>query len=87
MLCLSIHAANLINAGIMPLTFENPDDYEKLSQGDMLEIKNIFEGMDSGKYILNDITNGTSIELKSAFTERQKGMLKAGGLLEYTKKE
>ncbi len=76
-----IHAANLINAGIMPLTFENPDDYDKLSQTDMLSIQNVFEGMDSGKMTLVDETNGAKIPLTCSFTERQKKFLKAGGLL------
>lgn len=76
-----IHAANLINAGIMPLTFENPDDYDKLSQTDMLSIQNVFEGMDSGNMTLVDETNGAKIPLTCSFTERQKKFLKAGGLL------
>lgn len=80
-----IHAANLINAGIMPLTFVNPDDYEKVSQGDMLSISNIFAGMESGKMILKDETKNLELELSCNFTERQKAILKAGGLLEYTK--
>lgn len=80
-----IHAANLINAGIMPLTFRNPDDYDRLTQGDMLRISGVHEGMDKGMMILEDLTNGEKYELECSFTERQKAMLKAGGLLEYTK--
>ncbi len=80
-----IHAANLINAGIMPLTFRNPDDYDRLTQGDMLRISGVHEGMDKGTMILEDLTNGEKYELECSFTERQKAMLKAGGLLEYTK--
>lgn len=80
-----IHAANLINAGIMPLTFKNPDDYDKLNQGDKLRIAGVHAGMDSGEMILEDITNNQKCVLECSFTERQKAMLKAGGLLEYTK--
>ncbi len=80
-----IHIANLINAGIMPLTFENQDDYEKLSQGDKLSIKDIYKGMDSGSVMLKDETNGEEIKLICNFTERQKSILKAGGLLAFTK--
>lgn len=78
-----IHAANLINAGIMPLTFADPDDYDLLSQDDELKIENVYAGMDSGKMILKDVTTGREIALSCEFTERQKAILKAGGLLKY----
>ena len=82
-----IHVANLINAGIMPLTFKNPDDYDKLNQSDKLTLTNVFAGMDSGEIMLKDETTGDEIPLVCSFTERQKAILKEGGLLEYTKKE
>ena len=78
-----IHVANLINAGIMPLTFKNPEDYDKLSQGDELVIENIYAGMDSGEMILQDKTSGEAFTLVCSFTDRQKAILKAGGLLKY----
>lgn len=81
-----IHAANLINAGIMPLTFENPDDYEVLTQGDELRIDGIFDGMDKGRMILKDVTSGRDIPVICNFTERQKAILKDGGLLKYVGK-
>ncbi len=82
-----IHIANLINAGIMPLTFQNPDDYEKIDQGDKLTIKNIYAGMESGAMTLIDETKGLEIPLTCAFTDRQIAILKAGSLLAYTKEE
>ena len=78
-----IHAANLINAGIVPLTFENPDDYDKLNQNDNLSIDNIYVGLDSGRLILKNTDSGLEIPLVCSFTERQKAILKAGGLLKY----
>lgn len=78
-----IHAANLINAGIVPLTFANPDDYDTLSQDDKLVLSDIYAGMDSGKLILKNVTTGKEIELVCNFTDRQKAILKAGGLLKY----
>lgn len=78
-----IHAANLINAGIMPLTFENPDDYDKISQDETLRIEHVYDGMDEGKMVLKDVTTGAEIPLSCSFTERQKAILKAGGLLKY----
>ena len=81
-----IHVANLINAGIMPLTFKNPEDYDKLNQGDKLTLSNVFEGMDKGEITLTNETTGESFALSCSFTERQKEILKAGGLLSFTKK-
>ncbi len=78
-----IHAANLINAGIMPLTFANPDDYDTLSQGDVLKLDNIYEGLESGSLTLKDVTTGEEILLSCSFTDRQKAILKSGGLLKY----
>ncbi len=80
-----IHIANLINSGIMPLTFKNADDYDKLNQGDKLSLTNVFEGMDKGEMVLKNETTGEEFALCCSFTERQKGILKAGSLLQYTK--
>ena len=80
-----IHVANLINVGILPLTFEDPADYDKLTQGDELYLSDIFSGMDSGRITLTNETTGKKIQLCYSFTERQKAILKAGGLLQYTK--
>ena len=82
-----IHVANLINAGIMPLTFANAEDYDKVSQDDMLSIEGVWAGMDSGKMTLKNETTGEEIPLVCAFTERQKAILKAGSLLAYTKEQ
>ncbi len=79
-----IHVANLINAGILPLTFKNPDDYDAIQQGDSLALRGIHEGMDKGEIALEDVTTGRTYTLSCDFTERQKAMLKAGGLLAYT---
>ncbi len=80
-----IHAANLINAGIMPLTFADPADYDKLTQGDSLSLSDVYAGMDSGLITLTDTTTGDTFTLCADFTDRQKAILKAGGLLAYTK--
>ena len=80
-----IHAANLINSGILPLTFKNADDYDKISEGDALSLTDVFAGLDSGEITLTNETNGEKIALECSFTERQKKILKAGGLLAYAK--
>ena len=76
-----IHAANLINAGILPLTFADPADYDKVSQGDRLTLSGVFDGMESGKITLTNETTGETVTLTCSFTERQIAMLRAGGLL------
>lgn len=80
-----IHAANLINAGILPLTFENPDDYDKCVQGENMTLENVFDGMEKGRIILK--TDKYEIPLTCHYTKRQIDILKAGGLLAYTKGE
>ncbi len=82
-----IHAANLINSGILPLTFVDPEDYDTIDQGDELCLDNIFEGLDDGNLILENKTKGKKIALFCNFTDRQKNILKAGGLLAFTKSE
>jgi len=78
-----IHVANLINAGIMPLTFKNEGDYNKVNQGDMLRLDDVYAGMDSGELILTNVTTGETCPLVCSFTDRQKDILKAGSLLAY----
>ena len=80
-----IHVANLINAGILPLTFADPGDYDRLRQGDVLRLCGVFAGMDSGSITLVNETTGEELALCCAFTDRQRDMLKAGGLLAYTR--
>ena len=80
-----IHAANLINAGIIPLTLESSDDYNELSQGDTIELCNVFKALESGKMTVRNITTGKEYTALCEFSERQRGILFAGGLLPYTK--
>ena len=80
-----IHVANLINAGILPLTFKNPDDYELLQQGDKLHLSNILEGMRVGELLLTNENTRSEISLVCDLTQRQMDIVTAGGLLNYTK--
>lgn len=82
-----IHVANLINAGIMPLTFKNPEDYDRISQGDKLRLTGIYDGFDTGVIKLTDETTGETFDLVCDFTQRQKDILKAGSLLAYVAQE
>ena len=80
-----IHIANLINSGILPMTFENPDDYDKLDQDADLQITGIVSGMAEGKLTVTDRTTGNKFNVLCSLTERQRAILLAGGLLNYTK--
>lgn len=82
-----IHIANLINAGIIPLTFENASDYDSISQGDNLVLEDLYNGIKNGAIRLKNTTTQKEITLKCSFTERQIDIIKAGGLLAYTKNQ
>ncbi len=81
-----IHMANLINAGIIPMTFENETDYDKIELLDELVIENAPEQIKNGDTVkVIDKTKGFEFNAKVNLSERQKEMLCAGGLLNYTK--
>ena len=80
-----IHAANLINYGILPLTFVMPMDYDRLTQGDGLTISGVFSGLASGEFTLTDRTTGETFALACELSPRQREILRDGGLLAYTK--
>ncbi|MCP4648965.1 MAG: aconitate hydratase [PVC group bacterium] len=81
-----IHAANLVNFGILPLIFVNPDDYNKIDKNDELDIGDVIGGIDKGCYIdIENKTKNTQIKMGYSLSSRQKEILKAGGLLNYTK--
>lgn len=76
-----IHAANLVNAGILPLIFENPDDYDEIEQGDVLRLDNVRAALGDDRIILH--AGNKDIQLRMELAERQKEVLLAGGLLDY----
>ena len=80
-----IHAANLINAGILPLTFADPADYEWVSQDHVFSACDLYSGMERGEILFTEKDSGRSFRTVCAFTERQRAILRAGGLLNYTK--
>jgi aconitate hydratase len=81
-----IHKQNLINNGILPLTFKNELDYENIDLLDELRIENILNQIDKGIIIVNNIAKSSRYEMLLDVTERQKKILKAGGLLNLIKK-
>ncbi len=84
-----IHRANLINAGILPLTFVNEDDYEKINQGDEIVLANVRADIEADKTELTVVnkTTGTEIPVLCELTGRTKDIILAGGLLDYTREQ
>ena len=83
-----IHQANLINAGILPFTFKNAEDYDKIDQGDTLKLENLLAVVGKGaKATLVNETKNETYELEYEFSDRQEQILLDGGLLGYTKNQ
>ena len=81
-----IHKANLINYGIIPMTFKNPADYDKIAQGDTLELKDLDDSLKNGKPFKVLINGKTEIECVNDIAERSAKIIMAGGLAAYTRK-
>lgn len=82
-----IHAANLVNFGIISLSFKDMADYDKLAQGDDIELPDLKKRLQNNEtVILVDKTKNFTIELTYSLSQRQKDILFAGGLLPYTVK-
>ena len=75
-----IHRANLINFGIVPLTFDNPDDYNLLSQGDIVSLKGLRSAIEGNGQLKIHTTSGI-IKVNALLSEREKSLILAGGLL------
>ncbi len=83
-----IHMANLINSGILPMTFADEADYDRISQGDILVLENAVEQIKTGnELLLTNRTNNTKIRVNTSLSGRQIDMILAGGLLNFTRKQ
>ncbi len=81
-----IHMANLINAGIIPMTFADEADYDRIDQMDELSIHSVIGQIQNGDTVtVTNVTKGFDFLVNVALSPRQKDMLIAGGLLNYTK--
>ena len=80
-----MHKANLTNSGILPLTFADENDYDRIDQGDELVLENVRAAIEEGKdVVLKDVTKGLLIPLKADLSDRARQIILAGGLLNYT---
>jgi aconitate hydratase len=81
-----IHMANLINSGIIPMTFENEADYDAIDMNDELAIDNAIEQVkNADTIVVKNLTKNTQFNVKVTLSDRQVQMILAGGLLNYTK--
>lgn len=81
-----IHMANLINSGIIPMTFENEADYDKIDMNDELTIENAIEQVKKADTIIvKNLSKNSEFNVKVSLSDRQVQMILAGGLLNYTK--
>ncbi len=79
-----IHSANLVNFGVLPLTFRDPSDYDAMRPEDGLSATNWREAVSKGEAILlRNERSGAAIECACALSERQTAIVLAGGLLNY----
>ncbi|GGH84539.1 aconitate hydratase [Pullulanibacillus pueri] len=81
-----IHWQNLVNFGVLPLTFDDESDYDKLEQGDILQLKDIRNQVKNGNDIIIKVKDkGTEIKAHFALSERQKDIMLKGGLINWVK--
>ena len=80
-----IHKANLINNGIVPMTFENEADYDIIDKFDDLEIDNVLDGIENGILVVKNVSKDKTFTVKLDLAERDKAILRAGGTLNYAK--
>lgn len=82
-----IHVANLVNAGILPFTFANEADYDRIDQMDQLELADIRSAMENNTpVVLKNLTKNEEYPLDAShLSARQRAMLLCGGLLDYTR--
>ena len=80
-----IHFANLINFGVLPLTFASGADYESLKQGEGLALERLRESLATGELEVRRKASGATFKVKAALTARQREIYLSGGLLNYTR--
>ncbi|MBI5036292.1 aconitate hydratase [Candidatus Micrarchaeota archaeon] len=80
-----IHKSNLVNFGILPLELANPKDYDSIAQGDTLSLPEIREAIEKGSEETEAVVGGKNIKLKISLSKREREIIAAGGLLNYTR--
>ncbi len=82
-----IHKGNLVNHGIIPMLFSNPDDYDRISEGDDLEISQLLDQIPTRKVIVKDVTKNFEFEVNLDLTDNEVQVVLSGGQLRYLKNQ
>ena len=81
-----IHRSNLINFGILPLTFKDPEEFSKIQQGDHLRMTHLRNAIQGESFLkIENVTQKRMFEVSHGLSARERGILLAGGLLNYTR--
>ncbi len=81
-----IHGANLVNFGILQLTFEDEMDYDRIDDGDELAIDHVHQAVEQEIIVVKNVSKGYEFKTKCSLTPRQKEIVLSGGLLNYVAK-
>ena len=82
-----IHKGNLVNHGIIPMLFSNPDDYDRISEGDDLEISQLLDQIPTRRVKVKDVTKGFEFEVNLDLTDNEVQVVLSGGQLRYLKNQ
>jgi aconitate hydratase len=82
-----IHKANLINFGIVPLTFADPADFDRVGQGHRLVLADVHAGLSAGRLTVKDETAGAAFEARADLNDEERRILIAGGRLNLMRRE
>jgi aconitate hydratase len=82
-----IHKGNLINHGVIPMVFEHPEDYDRLDQGDTLEINHLLDQMKTRTVEVTNVTKGFTFKAKLELSDSELEVIICGGQLRYVKKQ
>jgi len=80
-----IHKANLINFGLLPLTFVDPAEIDAVDPGDSLVVEGVHAGIDGGRIRVRNVTKGRVFDTAIELTPRERELLRAGGILPWTR--
>jgi aconitate hydratase len=81
-----IHRSNLVNFGILPLTFTNPADYDRIAAGDTLAV-DLSQGLEPEELTVTNTSKGYAFKVHHGLSPRQQAVILAGGLLNYTRQQ
>ena len=82
-----IHKGNLVNHGIIPMIFENPDDYDNIEKGDELEVHDLLDQMQTKAVEIRNVTKNVTFKVRLELSHSELEVISCGGQLRYLKKQ